>query len=50
MKTDSNNIEAKALFVKEKLCRNISRYGSLSIPFEQVDEKLLNQLTRNNER
>ena len=47
MKTDS---EARALLEKEKLCRDISRHGTLYFFYEQVDEKWFNQITFDSEK
>lgn len=47
---EAKNMEARTFFVKENLCRDISRYGSLQLSLDQVDEKLSNQLTCDNEK
>ena len=47
MKTDS---EARTLLEKEKLCRDISKHGTLYFFYEQGDEKWSNQITFDSEK
>ena len=47
---EPKNNEAMALLEKEKLCRDISRHGTLQLFFEQGDEEGSNQITFDNEK
>ena len=47
---EPKNNEAMALLEKEKLCRDISRHGTLYLFFEQSDEKWSNQITFDSEK
>ena len=47
---EPKNNEAMALLEKEKLCRDISRHGTLYLIFEQGDEKWSDQITFESEK
>ena len=47
---EPKNNEARALLEKEKLCRDMSRHGTLYLFFEQGDEEWSNQITFESEK